>query len=108
MRLLARGDVLSSLRDFDDGDTVVVTLNGYARTYPEELLSSRNDMSHHEGGSQRIDDVLIVGVEDEAAVNFACGVRTALTLEADDCLQLEVLFHDFFKMFYLNFIKFKL
>jgi hypothetical protein len=41
------------------------------RTYPEELLSSGDDVSDNDGSAEGIDDVLIVWVKDEAIVDLA-------------------------------------
>ena len=39
---------------------------------PEEVLLSGNDVSNDNGCSEGEDDVLVVWVEDQARVNFAC------------------------------------
>lgn len=41
------------------------------RTYPEELLSSGDDVSDDDGGAERVDDVLVVRVQDETVGNLA-------------------------------------
>lgn len=56
-------------------------------------------MSHNEGRAQRINDVLVVGVKDEAIDDFACNIISEnwlLTLEANDGLEFEILFVDLF------------
>ncbi len=40
-------------------------------TYPEELLSSRNDVSNDDRCAKWIDDVLVVWVKDKSADNLA-------------------------------------
>jgi len=40
-------------------------------TYPEELLSSGDDVSDDDGCAERVDDVLVVWVKDEATVDLA-------------------------------------
>lgn len=40
-------------------------------TYPEELLRSRDDMAHYECCAEGQDDMLIVGVQNQAINNFA-------------------------------------
>jgi hypothetical protein len=40
-------------------------------TYPEELLSSRNDVSNDDRCAERIDDVLVVGVKDQTVDHLA-------------------------------------
>jgi len=61
---LSTCNVLSSVRDDDDGDFVVVTA--------EELLCSADNVSDHDGGAQREDEVLVVGVQDKSIVHLAC------------------------------------
>ena len=41
-------------------------------TYPEELLGAGNNVSDDNGGTEGVDDVLIVGVEDQTTGNFTC------------------------------------
>ena len=62
--LLAASNVLASVRDNHDGDLIVVAA--------KELLCSANNVSDHDGGAQREDEVLIVRVEDQAVVHLAC------------------------------------
>ena len=62
--LLTTGDVFSRFWNGYDGDVVVVA--------PEEVLLSGNDVSNDNGCSEGEDDVLVVWVEDQARVNFAC------------------------------------
>lgn len=52
--LLAGSNVLACVGDDDNGDLVVVT--------SEELLCSANNVSDHDSGTKREDDVLIVWV----------------------------------------------
>lgn len=66
--LLSRGDVLAGSRDSDHGNVIIVS--------SEELLGSSEGVSDYEGGAQREDNVLIIGVKDESTVNLA--------LESDD------------------------
>jgi len=40
-------------------------------TYSEELLSSRDDMSNYDCSSERVDDVFVIWMKDEAALHFA-------------------------------------
>ncbi len=40
-------------------------------TYPEELLSSRDNVSDDDGGAEGVNDVLIVGMKDETSVHLA-------------------------------------
>lgn len=56
MGLLAGSDVLSRVRDGDDGDVVVVTA--------EEVLGSGDNVAQHNSGSEGVHNVLVVGVED--------------------------------------------
>lgn len=76
--LLATCHVLSSVGDGDHRDVVVVSLqwrSGWLReagtTYSEELLCSGNDVSDHDGGSQGIDKVFVIRVEDKSADDLA-------------------------------------
>ena len=41
-------------------------------TYPQELLSSGDDVPDYQSGAKRIDDMLVVGVENESALHLAC------------------------------------
>ena len=41
-------------------------------TYSEELLGSRDDVSHDEGGSQGVDNMFVVWMENESIIYFAC------------------------------------
>ena len=61
---LARGDVFASVRYNDDGDFVVMA--------PQELLCSANNVSDHDCGAQREDNVLVVGVQNQSLINLAC------------------------------------
>ena len=70
-------------------------------------------MPDDERRAQRVDDVLVVWVEHEAINDLTCNPvsiglggaeRASLTLEADDGLQLEVLFDDLFHWLYLDSI----
>ena len=61
---MAARDVLSGAGDDDDGDFVVVAL--------QELLCSANNVSDHDSGAQREDQVLVVGVQNESLVHLAC------------------------------------
>jgi len=63
MGLLSRGDVLAGGGNSDDRDVVIVT--------SEELLSSSKCVSDDEGSSEREDNVLIIGMEDESTVYLA-------------------------------------
>ena len=40
-------------------------------TYSEELLRSGDDVSHYDGRAQGVDDVLVVGVQQQAADHLA-------------------------------------
>ena len=64
MGALAGGDVLARVGDRDHRDVVVVAT--------EELLAARDDVAHHNRGSQGEKDVLVVGVESEALIDLAC------------------------------------
>jgi hypothetical protein len=119
VRLLPGGDVLARVAHLHDRDVVVVALkmrqkaenskkkarNGHSEcrprdenldTYPQELLSARDDVADDERRTERVDDVLVVRVEHEAIFNF--------TLEADDGLQFEVLFDNLFHWRYFDSI----
>jgi hypothetical protein len=61
---LARGDVLARAGYSDNGNVVVVAA--------EELLSARDDVTHHDGSSQGEEDVFVVRVEGEALSDLAC------------------------------------
>ena len=61
---LATGNVLSSVRDNDHRDLVVVPT--------EELLRPADDVSDNDGGSQRENDVLVVWMENQSFVHLAC------------------------------------
>jgi len=41
-------------------------------TYSQELLTSGNNVSNHESGSQGVDDVLVVWVENQSVDDLAC------------------------------------
>ena len=58
MGLLAGGDVLAGVRNSDNRDVVIVTA--------EEVLGPGDDVTEHDGGTEWVHDVLIVGVEHEA------------------------------------------
>ena len=62
--LLARSDIFSSVGDDNHGDVVIVT--------SEELLSSCNDMSNNDSGSQREENVLVVWVKNKSIDHLAC------------------------------------
>ena len=64
MSALAGCDVLASVGHSDNRDVIVVT--------SKELLSTRDDVSNHDGGAQRRDHVFVVGVENEAFSHLAC------------------------------------
>ena len=38
----------------------------------EELLCSANNVSDHDGGAQREDKVLVIGVQDKSVIHLAC------------------------------------
>ena len=61
--LLTTGNVLSRGWNRDDWDVVVVP--------SKEILLSWNNVSNDDGGSKREDDVLVIGMQDESAVNLA-------------------------------------
>ena len=61
--LLATGNELSSVWNRNDRDVVVVP--------SQEVLLSWNNVSNDDGGSKREDDVLVVRVQDESAVDLA-------------------------------------
>ena len=61
--LLATGNELSSVWNRNDWDIVVVA--------SQEVLLSWNNVSNDDGGSKREDDVLVVRVQDESAVDLA-------------------------------------
>lgn len=63
MSLLASSDVLSRVGNPDYRDVVVVT--------SEELLSSRDDVSNHDCGSEREQDVLVVWMKDQSVNDLA-------------------------------------
>jgi hypothetical protein len=81
--LLSRSDVLAGGRNGDHGDIIIVSLNNErkstldgelkiaANTYSEELLGSSEGVSNNEGGSEREDDMLVIGVKDESTVYLA-------------------------------------
>lgn len=80
MGLLSGGDVLAGVGDGDHADVIIVSLKSKRTldqaikrkfTYSEELLGSREGVSNHEGGAEREDNVLVVGVEDESTVHLA-------------------------------------
>ena len=82
-------------------------------TYPQELLSARDDVSDDESRAQRVNNVLVVRVQHEAINNLTYEevsigrlrrAAVSLTLEADDGLQFEVLFDDLFHWLYLDSI----
>ena len=60
---LSTCNVLSSVRDDDDRDFVVVAA--------EELLCSADNVSDHDGGAQWEDKVLVIGVQDKSIVHLA-------------------------------------
>ena len=64
MSALAGCDVLARVGHSDNRDVIVVT--------SKELLSTRDDVSNHDGGAQRRDHVLVDGVENEAFSHLAC------------------------------------
>jgi len=66
---LTRSNVLACVGNDDDGDLVVVT--------SEELLCSANNVSDHDRGAQREDDMLVVRMQNQSLVDLA--------LEADNC-----------------------
>jgi len=39
---------------------------------PQELLCSANNVSDHDCGAQREDNVLVVGVQNQSLINLAC------------------------------------
>ena len=61
--LLTTGNELSSVWNRNDRDVVVVP--------SQEVLLSWNNVSNDDGGSKREDDVLVVRVQDESAVDLA-------------------------------------
>ena len=61
---LSTCNVLSSVRDNDNWDFVVMAT--------EELLCSANNVSDHDGGAQREDKVLVIGVQDKSVIHLAC------------------------------------
>ena len=65
--LLAASNVLASVRDNHDGDLIVVAA--------KELLCSANNVSDNDGGAQREDKVLVIGVQDKSIVHLACKKR---------------------------------
>jgi hypothetical protein len=81
--LLSRSDVLAGGRNGDHGDIIIVSLNNErkstldgelkiaANTYSEELLGSSEGVSNNEGGSEREDDMLVIGVKDKSTVYLA-------------------------------------
>jgi len=66
---LTRSNVLACVGDDDNGDLVVVT--------SEELLCSANNVSDHDRGAEREDDMLVVRMQNQSLVDLA--------LEADNC-----------------------
>jgi len=61
--LLSRSDVLARRRNGDHGDVIIVS--------SEELLGSSEGVSNNEGGSEREDDMLVIGVKNESTVYLA-------------------------------------
>ena len=55
MGLLSGGDVLAVARDSDHGNVVVVAL--------EELLRAGNNVAHNNSGSERENNMFVVGVK---------------------------------------------
>jgi hypothetical protein len=43
-------------------------------TYSEELLGSRDDVSHDDGSAEGVDDVLVIGVKDESILDLAYNI----------------------------------
>ena len=69
---LAGGDVLARAGDRDNRDVVVVAT--------EELLAARDDVTHHNRGSQGEEDVFVVRVESEALIDLACRKKCQMLL----------------------------
>lgn len=61
---LTRSNVLACVGDDDNGDLVVVT--------SEELLCSANNVSDHDRGAEREDDMLVVRMQNQSLVDLAC------------------------------------
>jgi len=61
---LAGCDVLARVGHSDNRDVIVVT--------SQELLSTRDDVSNHDGGAQGRDHVFVVGVQNEPFGYLAC------------------------------------
>ena len=55
--------------------TIDVSEWGASVTYPEELLSSGDDVSNNESGAKRQDDVLVIGMENKSINYFAYNLR---------------------------------
>lgn len=72
---LSTCNVLSSVRDDDDRDFVVVAA--------EELLCSADNVSDHDGGAQWEDEVLVIGVQDKSIVHLA--LESNYSLEVEIC-----------------------
>jgi len=61
---LSTGNVLSCVGAHDHRDLIVVPA--------EELLCSANNVSDNDGSSEREDDVLVVGMQNQSIVHLAC------------------------------------
>lgn len=74
MSALAGSDVLARVGHSDNRDVIVVT--------SQELLSTGDDVSNHDGGAQRRDHVFVVGVENKAFSHLACKNERKLVKKA--------------------------
>ncbi len=63
----------------------------------EECLGSGKNVSHNNCGSQRVNDVLIIRMKEQAIIS--------VSRESDNCVDLKVLFHDCFEMLTIYYLK---
>ena len=75
---LARGNVVSTFTYCDSRDLIVMS--------SEEILSPADNVSDDNCWTQRVDEVFVHGVQYHSINYLAC--------EADDCLYLQLLFHN--------------
>lgn len=65
---LSGSDVLAGTGDSDHGDIIVVAL--------QELLCAGNNVAHNDGGSEREQNMFVVGMQNKALINLAWKRKT--------------------------------